>query len=398
MMETADDTCEQLGDVRLHKPLLVGKLPAMVDGVRTDDTIEYPFLVRRVEVLDSRPVEERKAHHADDLLGTEVHQFPHGDDHGTSGRDHVVGHEDRLSTDIAKKINALDIAVLRVFADDRIVPFLVKDRKRTVQSLGIELVAADGAGIGRYDHQVGIAEIYQLVQLDQSLVGTVEVLQVQCVETVLDLPAVDIQGDDPVDAEHFTEMAEHGSGQSLASALLVLACIRVCRKNHGDGIRTGELQGVDRSEHEHQVVVDRKTHGLVQTGDTDRGLVGDIIDDEYAKPANGADDLSLHFPIGETGVLYIDGKIGALERDGTLASRYLLVVQVVQQRDGLEDFLFRHAMSFRESRRELFIPLDVQPSQMLDYLAGKILRTRTSDDSELMGFDDAHTATIQQAS
>lgn len=372
VMETADDPSEQLGDIGLDVPLLVQQVVTMEDCIRADDPIENPFLVCSIEILDGIGVEQGKADHADDLLGTKVGQFTHGDDHGATGGEHIVGNENGLSVDIAKQVDALDIGMLRILADDGVVAFLVQHGQRPVEGLGVKLVPADRTGIGGDNHQVRVAEIDEFMQGDQGLVGRMQIFQMQIGEAVLNFPAMDIECDDPFNAEHFANPAEHGRCQGFPPTFLMLTGIRIGRKDQRHTIGSGKLEGVDRSEEEHQVVVHRQPDRLVRPCNLYRLAVGYIINDENPQTPDCIEYFCFLFPIGKPGILHLDGKIRALERCGALVPGNTLVVQVIHQGNGSQDLILAHTVALCQGGGEFFVALQIETAKVLHNLAGEI--------------------------
>ena len=96
----------------------------MIDSIGSDNPVENALLIGFLKLLNSIGIEKWQAHHTDDALCPEAHQFTHRYDQRPSGSKHIVSHEDCLATDITEEVDALDIGVLGILADDGVVTLL----------------------------------------------------------------------------------------------------------------------------------------------------------------------------------------------------------------------------------------------------------------------------------
>eukprot|EP00825_Cyclidium_porcatum_P016524 TRINITY_DN19528_c0_g1_i1.p3 TRINITY_DN19528_c0_g1~~TRINITY_DN19528_c0_g1_i1.p3 ORF type:complete len:223 (+),score=23.45 TRINITY_DN19528_c0_g1_i1:274-942(+) len=222
MVHEANNLGEKASDVGLYVPFLLQKL-FVVDGVGADDPVEVSQLVGSVEVVDRRAVEERKGNGANDLGSAQFLQVLHALDEGPASPDHVIGHKDRLAFDVAQQPHLLDIGVGGVFADLRVIPFLIEEGERPLEGVGVELVPVDGTRIRGQNDEVFRLYVDDGHELLDDLEGGVEVLEAQLVEAVFDLARVNIESDDPGHAEVFKHGADAGRGQAFPPLLLVLA-------------------------------------------------------------------------------------------------------------------------------------------------------------------------------
>jgi hypothetical protein len=100
----------------------------------------------------------------------------------------------------------------------------------------------------------------------------------RAVEEALDLRCVQVDAHDPVRPGRLEQVGDEPCRDRLATAaLLVLAGVRVERRDDGDALRRGTLEGVDHDELLHEPLVDRRgvrlddegvtaTDGLVEAG------------------------------------------------------------------------------------------------------------------------------------
>ena len=73
-----------------------------------------------------------------------------------------------------------------------------------------------------------------------------------------------------------------------------------------------------------------------------------------------------------------------------LSCWYLAAIEIVHKRNELQKLLRCHIVALCQCLGDLLIAVYIQPPQMLYHLSSEILRSRASNDTELMGFDDAH--------
>src|SRR5690554_1138027 len=274
------------------------------------DTKEYPLLICLFELFARISVEEWEAYQTDDPFSPEVLEFSHCNKQRSSGTDHIVGHEYCLAFYIAQKTDAPDIRTSRIFAHHGVISLLVEHGQWSMECLCIELVPLNCSRIRAHYNKIGIAEIDDLVQLDQRLITCMQILKVGMVKAVFDLAGVDIEGNDPFDSHILAHSSEHCSRECFSTTFLVLPCIWIGGKHERDALHTGILQRIDRGEEEHEVIVYRDRYRFIRPGDLDRVLICHIVDDEHAQTTNSLKNLSFDFSIGKPGIFYWGFEIG----------------------------------------------------------------------------------------
>ena len=142
------------------------------------------------------------------------------------------------------------------------------------------------------------------------------------------------------------------------------------------------------------MVVDGYRLRILEACDLDRSAVGHVMDDVDVQSAHRVDELGLLLAVGEAGVLHVDREVRAVEGAGQLASGYLLAVQIIDERDLLQQLGLCHLVSLGECLGDLLIAVYVKSSQVLDDLACEILAARAGNNPQLVRFDDAHVKNV----
>src|SRR5690606_26478649 len=130
---------------------------------------------------------------------------------------------------------------------------LVDDRQVDAQALGHGAGTDDTADIGRDDHQVVEALVFDVIDQDR---GTVDVVHWN-VEETLDLVSVQVDGQHAVDTDHGEHVGNHFGADRHASGArtAVLAGVTEVGDNRGDAGSRGTTEGIGHHDQFHQVVV-----------------------------------------------------------------------------------------------------------------------------------------------
>ncbi len=120
------------------------------------------------------------------------------------------------------------------------------------------------------------------------------------------------------------------------------------------------------------MVVHRKTYRFIRSSHLHRFTVGYIINDENPQPPDSIENLSLLFPVCKLGILYLDGKIGTLERCWTFGPGNTLIVQVIHKRNCSQNLFLTHSVAFGQGCGEFFVALQIETAKVLHNLAGEI--------------------------
>ena len=202
--------------------------------------------------------------------GAREHAVRRGDDHlgGAGVEEQVGGLGDRaagvdhvVDQQAAPPVDVTDDPV----GDDLVggvdVARLVHERDvEAAERVGPLLGHAHPAGVGGDDEQVLVAVAVQDVPRQQR---HREQVVDRPVEEALDLRGVQVDGHQPVGAGGLEQVGDQPGRDRLAAAvLLVLPAVGVERRDHGDPLGRGPLEGVDQDQGFHHPLVDRRRVGL----------------------------------------------------------------------------------------------------------------------------------------
>ena len=142
-MESCDYVCKEPRNICADIPFALEEI-FVVNGVCSDDSVEQTLLVCFVKLLDCIACEEWKGNCCDNLCSSVVVEEFHGLEQSSACTKHVVCKESNLALNITKKLYALDVCILCILCNNRIVSLLVDHGERLLESCSIELVAVDG--------------------------------------------------------------------------------------------------------------------------------------------------------------------------------------------------------------------------------------------------------------
>ena len=306
-MYEADDLCEETGDIGLNVPFLLQKF-LMMNRVGPDYSVEKPLPVC-CSNSSTAPPEKR---------GSETAQITRSAPRSRrffmplmqcpAGPDHIVGHENRLALYLAKKFHLADVRIRSAARYLGVIPLFIKQRERLLKSVGVELITIYRAGIRRQDDEILLRYVSNTDKLLYYLKGSVEVLEVEVVETVLDLFRMDVERDDPSYAQVLDHLPHSGGGETLTAFFLVLSAIRESGQHEVHPLRPRLNGRVDRHEQRENMIVYGKVTVYRPIVEGNGLVVLDILENVKVKASDRVEYLCLYLAIGEKGMPRVDFK------------------------------------------------------------------------------------------
>lgn len=255
-VDVADGLRDERGDIQLHN-LLVSDA-ALGQRRRVDD---HDLLEGRVlDPLAGLAVEESVGGKGVDIAGAVVDEVLRGLAERAGCVDHVVDDDAVGSLDRADEVHAVDLVGLDALLDDhgeaRVGQAVLAD-----EPLAELLGARDAAGVWRDDDGVDELVGAEVGDADESAVEVVD--WHARAEEALDLSAVEVDGDDTVDAHGLEQARDVGGRDGHARGhLAVLARVAVVGDDGGDAARRGAAHGTDHEQELHEVLVHGHARGL----------------------------------------------------------------------------------------------------------------------------------------
>ena len=133
-----------------------------------------------------------------------------------------------------------------------------------------------------------------------------EIVQISCVERIYDFAGMNVERDYTVNFLHFVDVAQKRGGESLASLFLVLAAVRKCGKNERYRLCSCLLNGINRDEKRHNMVVHGESDHVFSLVHWNRLVVFRILKNENVLSSDGLKNLGFDFAVGEPGKKRLD--------------------------------------------------------------------------------------------
>ena len=301
-VDVEDGLGEEGGDAELRE-LLVGRpLRRRRDGVEDDALLHLGV----GDAVVAGSAEEAVRREGEDALGALGDQDVGGLAEGAGRVDHVVDDDAVAVLDLADEVHLVDGAGAGALLDDHGEADVV--HVELVGEALLELLGAvDAAGVGTDDDGVVQVLVAEVVDADDAAVEVVD--WDARPEEALDLAAVQIDGDDAVDAHGLEEAGDVGGRDGDPGLhLAVLPGVAVVGDDDGDATGAGAVEGGDHEEELHDVVVDGGAGGL---------------DDVHVLSSDVLVDHDVDLPVGEAadgGLAEVDAQdLGDLEGEAHVA-------------------------------------------------------------------------------
>ena len=186
---------------------------------------------------------------ADNLAGSSFLQRKRCLGNGSRGIDHVIDKNAGLTLHITDHfVHGNCVGLLVVAA-------LVDDRERATKLIGPHVSQSDPSRVGRNDaHLGGVIVLSDVVAQHRQPPEMID----RAVEKPLNLGCVEIHRHNPVSTGRLVEIGHQpGRDGFPAEVFLVLTCIRVEGRDHGNTFRGSPFQGI----HHDQLLHDPLVHG-----------------------------------------------------------------------------------------------------------------------------------------
>ena len=232
-----------------------------------------------------QPIHRRWRQHAvrgdhPDREGASLLEQFGGTDHGACGIDHVVDDDAVPVLDVAHHPEG------RTVVADVLSTAFVDEGDAGIEMGGKSRGELHPTRVRGYDRRWSLKGVLDVVG-EQSY-GS-EVVE-RCIDEALDLPGMQVEGDDPIGAGLQEEISHQpGRDRLTGPAFLVLAGVAVEGDNGGDPFRRRPHQGVDHDQLLHDVEVDR---------------VGVALDHEGVGTANALGVMNVDLTVGEDRALH----------------------------------------------------------------------------------------------
>ena len=255
-VDVEDGLGKEGGDTEFCE-LLVGRpLRGGGDGVEDDALLHLGV----GDAVVAGSAEEAVGGEGEDTLGALGNEDVGGLAESTGGVDHVVNDNAVAVLDLTDEVHLVDGTGTGTLLDDHGKANVV--HVKLVREALLELLGTvDATGIGTNNNGVVQVLVAEVVDTDDA---TVEVVDGDAgAEEALDLAAVQIDGDDAVDAHGLEETGDVGGGDGDTGLhLAVLSGVAVVGDDDGDATGTGTVEGGDHEKELHEVVVDGRAGGL----------------------------------------------------------------------------------------------------------------------------------------
>ena len=255
-VDVEDGLGKEGGDTEFCE-LLVGRpLRGGGDGVEDDALLHLGV----GDAVVAGSAEEAVGGEGEDTLGALGNEDVGGLAESTGGINHVIDDNAVAVLDLTDEVHLVDGTGTGTLLNDHGKANVV--HVKLVREALLELLGTvDTTGIGTDNDGVVQVLVTEVVDTDDA---TVEVVNGDAgAEEALDLPAVQIDGDDAVDAHGLEETSDVGGRDGDTGLhLAVLSGVAVVGDDDGDAAGTGTVQGGDHEEELHEVVVDGRAGGL----------------------------------------------------------------------------------------------------------------------------------------
>ena len=241
-MNALDDVADGVGQ-RKHHELVRMFLGRQRDGIGDDEL----FQLGLIDPLHRRIAEDRMRAASVDFRRAELFQRPRALAKGACRVHDVVDHDRGLSLDVADQVHDFRLA--------RLGTTLLDNRDARMQAIGKHARARDAAEVWRHDDCVVkgviLLEIFGEHRRRRQMID-------RNIEEPLNLPSVQIDGNDAVRARRLDQIRYKLRRNRLAPArLAILPRVSVIRNNRRDAVRRRTFAGVDHDQQLDQAVVDR---------------------------------------------------------------------------------------------------------------------------------------------